>query len=61
MLGQDLRDGVGELVFVGIGPLAQRFNLLEFLPPKLINVLVECQCVPLFRGFLRRDYRNPQA
>ena len=41
VVGQDLRNLVRGLVFVRIGALAQRFDLLELLPAKLIDVLVE--------------------
>ena len=41
VVGQDLRNLVRDLVFVRIGALPQRFDLLQFLPAKLIDVLVE--------------------
>src|SRR5207244_13248181 len=43
ILGQDLRDGMSEFVFCGIGPLAESLNAFQLLAPQFVNIFVEWQ------------------
>ena len=43
IFGQNLRQGVGKIVFCGICLLAESLNLLEFLQPHFVDIVVECQ------------------
>ena len=40
---ENLRDGVGGFVAIGVGELPQRFDLLQFFFAKFVDFLVECQ------------------
>jgi hypothetical protein len=48
IVGQNLRDGVRELVLAAVRGLAQGLNPFQFLAPQFVNFVVECQECPLF-------------
>ncbi len=43
---QDLRNGVGVLVFAAVRGLPQSFNLFQFFAPQFLDIFVECQSNP---------------
>ena len=49
IFGENLRQGVREIVLRRIRLLAESLNLLEFLQPHFVDIVVECQEWPFAR------------
>src|ERR1022692_240296 len=47
---KNLKNGVSKGVLGGIGLLPKCLDLLQLVAPQFVNLLVECQWVPLLRG-----------
>ena len=57
IFGKNLRQRVREIVFRRIRLLPQSLNLLEFLQPHFVDIVVECQEWPL-RAKVSCDYKH---